>query len=145
MSELRTLTLDTSKLVRVDNSGYGLYTSPELQHAFGEDSSSLHHAVLTKNHLKQLSKYYNIPQTLVQIDEKHNLNTFGVVLNSLTPEVSIITDGISLHTLDPRSTFTPDSEFESLLEAIPSDTKFSEQSDAFQRKVIINFQESSFY
>ena len=78
--------------------------------------------ILSKKQIKEQCEYSAVPTTLVNIDERYGLDTTLQVLRATSTGIErlLVTDDEKqvLSVLDPRSKFTPDDEFHSLIENI---------------------------
>lgn len=78
--------------------------------------------VLSKKQVKEQCEYSAVPTTLVNIDERLGLDVALQVLRATSTGIErlLVTDDEKqvLSVLDPRSRFTPDDEFHSLIENI---------------------------
>lgn len=78
--------------------------------------------ILSKKQIKEQCEYSAVPTTLVNIDDRYGLDTTLQVLRATSTGIErlLVTDDEKqvLSVLDPRSKFTPDDEFHSLIENI---------------------------
>lgn len=92
--------------------------------------------------VKNMGRFYGIPEALHNVDRKFGTNTFREVLQAATKELNVLHDdntgGIQL--LDPRSVYLDDDKFDQLISSIQGDPQVS--STKFQKQAIYKIKPS---
>ena len=66
--------------------------------------------------LTDYCKYYDVPATLLRVDNKFSTNTFQQIASKTTSEVEFLRNGEKVQFLDPKSKYLSDERFELLVE-----------------------------
>lgn len=85
-----------------------------------------------------LCKYYSIPQTLLNVDNKFGTSTFKDVLQAATEKISFVVSDNGYHALDPKSIFVNDKTFDSLKSIISKSDNVQEMSRGLEKKIIFD-------
>lgn len=72
---------------------------------------------LSPAQVKNLGKFYGIPEALHSVDKKFGTSTFHEVLQAATPTLEFLVENDKVQVLDPKSKFLDDTEFLSLIES----------------------------
>lgn len=90
---------------------------------------------LSKTQVKNLGKFYGIPEALHNVDKKFGTSTFNEVLCAATPTIEVLVENNQVQVLDPKSRFMDDTEFLSLIDSSGFQPEI--KSEGFQKTATV--------